>query len=141
VGGQLVPERDLAALRDDVKDGRLLGWDGVHGRYRELSEAYDNEKLRHAYASLLKLREISSLTKSEVESVLTQYVITLGRLAAQVSAQRQADLDDPFRKASYGTSAEEAAVLAKPDQIPFISVIKREAENAAQGLANLLKGI
>ncbi|MGM0674605.1 MAG: DUF4954 family protein, partial [Spirochaetota bacterium] len=50
LGGQLVPESEVASLRADIGMGALSSWDEVHARYDRLWEDYPLQKQRHAFA-------------------------------------------------------------------------------------------
>jgi hypothetical protein len=122
LGGQLVPKADFEGFREDIRTGRIRGWDGVHDFYRDQSHAYDANRLRHALGCLdeLGLMPAEGLTNRTVAGFSTE-VLETGRWVHEgVLASRRKDFDNPFRRMVYSSDAEMEAVLGGPEDNAFI---------------------
>jgi len=122
LGGQLVPGPAYDAFRDDLRVGRVTGWDGVHAFYRAQSEAYDHHRLAHALGCLAELGCLPAEgITPETLSTFAAEVIDTGRWIHQgVLDSRRKDFANPFRSMVYADEAEMAAVLGPADDNAFL---------------------
>ncbi len=120
LGGQLMREADAAALREDVKSGRLSSWDAVHARYDQLWARYPADKRRHAFASLLDILERDTLGRADWEACLEEAVKLQGFISDQVYLTRKKDFENPFRQATFESQAEMDAVDGVLEKNSFV---------------------
>jgi hypothetical protein len=59
IGGQLIQKTEVDKLKRNIKAGKVNSWDSLHNFYRQQGAAYDNDKLNHAYTSLLEILNIT----------------------------------------------------------------------------------
>jgi len=53
IGGQLIPKTPVQTLLRNIRSGKINGWDDVHAFNSKNSRLYQEQKLQHAFASLL----------------------------------------------------------------------------------------
>jgi hypothetical protein len=126
LGGQLVRSRDLDALKEDVKAGRLDSWDAVHRRYDELWQKYPADKQRHALATLLAVEGADALTPRLWHAALDRAVEIQRYISDETYASRKKDDENPFRRMVYDTPAEMRAVLGSADENSFVRQVRQE---------------
>ncbi|MBD0333427.1 MAG: DUF4954 family protein, partial [Chitinophagaceae bacterium] len=122
VGGQLLPANSVETLLQNIKNGAIQSWDDVHAFYQENNFAYNEQKLQHAYASLLELLNISSqqFTAKHFKELLTQAVDIKEWMVKNIYHSRAKDYQNEFRKMVYNNQEEMEQVLGKLDDNVFI---------------------
>jgi len=128
LGGQLVTAPDLAALKDEIKSDRYATWDAIHEAYDRLWETYPLDKQRHAFATLLDLLGLDSLTPEAWTGALDKAVRIQDYVAEQTYLTRKKDYDNPFRRMAYSTDEEMEAVLGTAEDNTFVKQVREEAE-------------
>jgi hypothetical protein len=126
MGGQLVLAEDLAQLRHDIKSGKLATWSAIHDAYDGLWQKYPLDKQRHALATLLALLGADSLTPQAWAAALDEAVKIQQYVADQTYLSRKKDYDSPFRRMSYSTPEEMAAVLGTAEGNSFVKQVRKE---------------
>ncbi len=123
IGGQLVQEKDLNSLKNDIKNNVLKSWDEVHARYRELSESYEHEKVKHAVTcyKLICNKEQIHIYREKFKEV-SNYIYT-GTLKS-----REKDFSNPYRSCVYDNKMEMMAVLGEIGDDSFIKHIEEETD-------------
>ncbi|HJU45489.1 MAG TPA: DUF4954 family protein [Chitinophagaceae bacterium] len=121
-GGQLVPRKEIDALRTGIRTGKIKSWKSVHSFYEEQSAAYPAGKLEHAYASLLEVLKIdhTQFTPGLLKELLQQSVATKEWMCKGIYDSRAKDYDNHFRKMMYDTAEEMNAVLGRLEDNAFI---------------------
>ena len=71
-GGQLIMKTGVENLKRSIKTNKIKNWDEVHRFYVTNGEAYEKDKLEHAYTSLLEILNITSkqFTPAVLKTVL-----------------------------------------------------------------------
>src|SRR5690606_31262027 len=96
VGGQLIREEDVEALKEDIRQQRIKSWDEIHKRYLELGAAYPMDKANHAWLTLL---EANAIREEELPalwpSFLERSAETMQKLADGAHASREKDYRNP----------------------------------------------
>lgn len=130
LGGQLICEKDLLALKRQIVDGALDSWGAIHAEYHRIGERYAERKAEHAFASLLEIEEISPamLDGTRWRSLLARARATGEKIARRTRESRQKDYDNRFRRMMYESPAEMAAVVGTIDGDSFVRQIASEAE-------------
>lgn len=121
-GGQLVLKEDADALKKDIKKGSIGTWDDVHAVYKQWSEKYDNDKLIHAYTSLLEIENITGkqFDSARLDAWLDSALATRKWMTEGIYASREKDYTSPFRRMVYQSKEQMEAVTGKLDDNPFI---------------------
>ncbi|MBE3133391.1 MAG: DUF4954 family protein [Acidobacteria bacterium] len=138
LGGQLALADDVAQLKADIKDGKLDSWTAIHEAYDRLWQKYPLDKQRHAFATLLDLLEIKSLTPQAWLAALDEAVRIQQYIADQTYQSRKKDFDNPFRQMTYSTPEEMAAVLGTAEGNSFVKQVRQETQAFAE-LAEAIK--
>lgn len=141
VGGQLITASDVEQLKADVKKQRITGWDQLHERYRQLGDAYGDQKLSHAVACLLDIKDCDPKTLKE--ATLKQWIGEAVQLAAwmlqQVETSRVKDYRNPFRRMVYDSKKEMENVVGKLAEDSFIEYSRTETAAFTRKAKKLLK--
>ena len=111
IGGQLIAEKDVKQLIDDIERGVLDSWDSIHKRFDMLWDAYPAEKQRHAYQVLCHLSQKQKLDADEWAMYKANYQRIQQFVADQKLLSRKKDDSNEFRHATYWNDAEMNAVL------------------------------
>ena len=128
LGGQLIPAPDVAALSDDITSGHLGTWQAIHAAYDRLWEAYPLAKQRHAFATLLNVLGLDSLTPDAWAAALDEAVRIQQYVADQTYVTRKKDYDNPFRRMAYATDEEMEAVLGTAEDNDFVKQVRAETD-------------
>ncbi|MBN1554519.1 MAG: DUF4954 family protein [Phycisphaerae bacterium] len=129
LGGQLMPEGDLDALREDIKAGKLTSWADIHSACDALWEKYPLQKQQHAYTTLLELLGEESLSPETWHAALDQAAGVQDFITEQTYRSRAKDFENPFRTIACRNAAERDAVYESPDENPFVHQVRRDAED------------
>lgn len=123
VGGQLIPQPALKTLLEGIKDGTINSWDEVHDFYAKSSSIYPEQKLQHAYASLLEVLEITTaqFTQELFNQLLQKTLATKEWMLSSIYESREKDYESEFRKMIYENDDEMEAVVGKLEDNVFIN--------------------
>jgi hypothetical protein len=138
-GGQIIPAEDVERLRADIGSGALGSWDAVHARYNELWAAYPRRKARYAVFTLEQSLpiDIGSMDAKAWRLLLRSAGTIFERLCDSAYASRRKDYEDPFRKTTYDSDGEMAAVLEGIEENPFLMDLKKETKRYTDILGSL----
>ena len=122
VGGQLIPEENVLALRKHIHEKKINSWDDVHAQYQLEGERYAAEKLYHAFASLEEIKDIrlSGINKKIFEALIDELLATKRWIVDEIGNSRKKDYSNPFRKMMYDTQAEMDKVVGRFNDNSFI---------------------
>ena len=126
VGGQLIPENSLHTILNDVKSNTIQTWDELHGHYEQNGKVYKDQKLQHAYASLLEVLKIESLDATLFKKLLFQTLDTKEWMVKNIFDSRSKDYQNEFRKMVYDNEEEMENVIGKLDDNIFINQQREE---------------
>lgn len=131
IGGQLVTEDELEKIKADVKSNQLGSWEDIHQRYEKLGKKYDENKLKHAMASLLEISgfKASSLSANYLISLIEEYIQTAQWLLRQVEVSRSKDYKNPFRTMVYDNKKEMENVIGKLKDDTFIAQARNDTKS------------
>lgn len=130
LGGQLVPEKELARLKEDIVKGTLDSWKKVHGRYRELGREYPRRKAENALSVLLHITGLSpeELCRPETLFPLVDRAAAVQNgIAEQTRRSREKDYTSDFRRMVYDSLEQMDAVLGTLEDNGFIEQIQEES--------------
>lgn len=128
IGGQLFPEQAVTTMLANIKDNTIDSWDALHSFYEKNGAIYEEQKLQHAYASLLELLNIpvSEFTPDVFEQLLQQALKTKEWIVENIYQSRAKDYENPFRKMVYNSEEEMNGVIGKLDDNVFIKQQQEE---------------
>ena len=138
VGGQLLPLDGLHTLLKSIKNNSIESWEEVHAFYKENGELYPEQKLQHAYASLLELTGIEKLDRSCFKTLLVQALNTKEWMVKNIYDSRAKDFRNEFRKMVYENDKEMEAVIGNLDDNVFINQQKEEFIRFRESIENII---
>jgi hypothetical protein len=130
VGSQLMPEKVVLELRENIREGKLKSWDDVHHFYQEEGGKYEDKKAVHAIASLLELERVTldDIGSQILKNWISEVKETKKWMVESVESSRKKDYTNPFRKLMYDSQEELDEVLGKFEDNEFIKDQKKELE-------------
>lgn len=128
MGGQLMKESDVDALRADIGAGALDSWKAIHERYDCIWERYLMDKFNHAYACYCELHGLEKMTAEDWLKAIEDEKEVRRFICDQVRASREKDYHNPFRQATYRNRDEMIAAIGELDDNSFVKLIKKETE-------------
>ena len=122
VGGQLLPKTSINTLVKQIHSEKINTWDEVHEFYRKNGELYKDQKLQHAFASLLEINKLApkKFNKKIFKTFLDQAVTTREWMTKAIYDSRAKDFHNDFRKMVYTSQKQMDKVLGKLDENSFI---------------------
>jgi hypothetical protein len=138
IGGQLLPSTSVTTLLQSVKNRNIETWDQVHQFYEQNGKLYSDQKLQHAYASLLQILDIKELTPELFKVLLLQLVETREWMYANIYSSREKDYQSEFRKMMYNNDKEMEAVVGRLVDNVFIQDQKRELEEIKERVNGII---
>ena len=122
IGGQLIQKAEVDKLKKNIKSGKVDSWDSLHNFYRQQGNVYENDKLNHAYTSLLEILNITprQFTPALFKQLLQQALNTKTWMSKGIYDSRAKDYSNPFRKMIYENNEEMNLVLGKLEDNSFI---------------------
>ncbi|MDQ3277491.1 MAG: DUF4954 family protein, partial [Bacteroidota bacterium] len=139
IGGQLLPKSTLQSAFDNIKRGAINSWNEVHAFYSHNSKAYPEQKLQHAYASLLDLLQINpaELTRDLFLSLLQEALDFKVTMVQNIHVSRAKDYQNSFRAKVYDNEEEMEEVVGRLEDNAFIKQQQAELENFQSLLAKI----
>ena len=128
IGGQLLPVNATQTLIKGVKDGSIDGWDLVHEFYQTNAALYQEQKLQHAFASLLEILKLSTdeLTAHRFKGLLLEALDTKEWMVMNIFESRSKDYQNEFRKMIYDNEVEMEKVIGRLEDNVFIGQQREE---------------
>jgi hypothetical protein len=162
LGGQIVPAFRVDDLRRDIRERKLNDWEAIHARYEEAATAYEEDRIRHAWA-VLGMESVSGFIhgtpRSAPESAETPHPLAKSKafrqaldealrlstwIKDQVFISRAKDFHDPFRGITYRNRKEMEEVAGRAENNSFIRLTEEKyrmfAERIGQIKAQLFTG-
>ncbi len=139
VGGQLLPSASLETLLQKIKNTSVKTWEGVHEFYEENGKVYAEQKLQHAYASLLELLKIEKLDTENFKRSLFRALEIKEWMFQKIYESRAKDYQNEFRKMVYDNQEEMETVTGKLEDNIFINQQREELSQFRAAIENLMK--
>jgi ligand-binding SRPBCC domain-containing protein len=141
IGGQLMPQAAFRSFIEQIKSGEINSWDHVHEYYQQSGKVYTEQKLQHAYASLLELLQLrpGAMDKKHFRSILDQAVDTKEWMIKNIYDSRSKDYQSEFRKMVYDNEAEMEQVIGTLDDNSFIDKQKKEFLQLKKSVSKVMK--
>ena len=140
-GSQLIPAADIEKLKHKIKSNAINTWSEVHDFYQQSGDDYENNKLIHAFTSLLEIENITSkqFTKDHFNKLLQRALATKTWMSKSIYESRAKDYTNPFRKMIYETKDEMDAVIGKIENNQFIQDQLKGLEDFKKTVKKLMK--
>jgi NDP-sugar pyrophosphorylase family protein len=120
LGGQLVPLEKVDRLVERIDRGEIADWQGVHAEYALLAREYPLDKARNAFACLLYLFPGREAPLDLLREALGRLAPLVDRVEEGILSSRRKDHANPFRRATFRSEEEVAAVMGKPEDNAFV---------------------
>jgi hypothetical protein len=122
IGGQLIQQTEVEKLKRQVKSGKIKSWDELHNFYHQQGEKYPEDKITHAYTSLLEILNITpkQFTTELFKELLQQTVQTKSWMCKGIYNSRAKDYSSEFRKMVYDNNEEMKTVIGSLEDNSFI---------------------
>ncbi len=141
IGGQLMPEADLADIKKKIVQQKIKSWDDVHEQYKVKGELYANQKRNHALASLKEISglKLSAIDPHQLSYLLNAVVTTKEWITKGIHDSRAKDYSNPYRKMVYESFAEMNEVVGKLEDNSFIKQQILELEQFKKDILQVKK--
>ncbi|RYY49618.1 MAG: DUF4954 family protein [Chitinophagaceae bacterium] len=141
VGGQLIKKSAEFKLKEQIKAGKIAGWEEVHNFYKEQGAAYDADKLQHAFSSLLEIKNITSkqFTAELFKELLNDAITTRSWMCKGIYDSRAKDYSNPYRQMVYENNEEMNKVLGKLEDNSFIQYQLGELDKMKKEIKKIIK--
>ena len=141
VGSQLLPKSSVDTLVKQIHSEKINSWDEVHEFYKENAELYKDQKLQHAFTSLLEINKLTpkKFNKRLFKTFLDQAVATREWMTKAIYDSRAKDFYNDFRKMVYGSQKQMEKVLGKLDENSFIRQQKEEFQKFKKQVSSLVQ--
>jgi hypothetical protein len=126
IGGQLLPINSLNNVLEAIKSNSIQSWDELHKFYEENGNEYSEQKLRHAYASLLEILNVEKLDATLFKELLSRTIGIKEWMVKNIYNSRAKDYQSAFRKMIYGNEQEMDVVVGRLEDNVFINQQKEE---------------
>ncbi len=138
-GGQLIPENEIALLKEKIKSGKISSWESIHDFYRQQGQKYATLKQNHALASLAEITGIrlKKIDAQQLNSLLNNLVSTKEWITHAIYDARAKDYQNPFRKMVYENKAEMNEVIGKLEDNGFIREQQEELKQFKKEIASI----
>lgn len=122
IGGQLMQEEEVTRLKQAIKSNKIKTWEDIHIFYQQQGIQYQENKLQHAYTSLLELMNITAkqFTPGLFKTLLVDMLATKDRMTKGILHTRSKDYTNPYRKMVYENEKEMLKVMGKLEDNNFI---------------------
>jgi hypothetical protein len=139
VGGQLMPQKQVALLLNQIKNEKLTDWDQVHEFYANESEKYVDRKNKHALAILEQAtnKKINILSAKQLGIWLNTYLELKKDITDRIKATRAKDYSNQFRKMVYLNDDEMNVVIGKLDDNSFINTQQTQLNQIIENINTL----
>ena len=141
IGGQLIPTKEVAILKEKISNGKIKSWEGVHDFYVQQGNLYQKQKLQHAMASLFELTGINlkKMDAHQFGSLLNAVVTTKEWMTKGIHDSRSKDYTNPYRKMVYENMGEMNEVMGKLEENSFIKLQIEELKSFKSQIASIKK--
>jgi len=140
IGGQLIQKPEVEKLKRNIKSDKIKSWDDLHNFYRQQGDNYDNDKLNHAYTSLLEILHITpkQFTPALFKQLLQEAISTKEWICKNIYDSRAKDYSSPFRKMVYETNEEMNKVIGRLEDNSFIQDKLKELDEIKKQIKSII---
>ncbi len=156
LGGQLVPVSRLNVLLDMAERREIPTWKEMHAEYAILSSHYLQDKARHAWETLRVLPQLRpesgeegigdmtgapALAQEDLVRIMQTLSSLTRRVEVEVKASRRKDFQNRFRRATFRSEAEMAAVVGTVDDNSFVKSTRTSMAAMREEIVRFLKAL
>ena len=143
VGGQLFPKASIDTLVKQIHSDKINSWDDVHQFYQKNGELYKEQKLQHAFASLLEINKLTAkkFDKKLFKTFLDKALATREWMTKAIYDSRAKDYHNDFRRMVYTSQKQMDTVLGKLDDNGFINQQKQEFKKFRTQVDTLVRSL
>lgn len=143
IGGQLIQQTQVEALKRNIKTGKVKDWEEVHQFYVTEGDNYQKDKLYHAYTGLLEILFITprQFTAALFVDLLQKSVATKTWMCTEIYESRAKDYTNPFRKMVYDTTEEMNKVTGRLEDNSFIQQQAGKLDEFKKQVKSVIKKI
>ncbi len=122
IGGQLIPQKEVNLLKDNIKKGSIKSWNNIHQFYEKQANLYPTQQLKFALACLLEIKQIkmAQLNEDLLTSYIKDAIKTQEWMTVNIYSSRAKDYNNEFRKMVYDSPKEMENVMGSLEQNSFI---------------------
>ena len=128
MGGQLIPEKKLNSIKEDIKSGKLNTWEKIHAAYDKANCSYVVDKAENAYAVLCELMNVEKIDTALWNKLLDKAAAIRKYIEEQIFYTKNKDYNNHFRDITYRNSEERKAVLGSVEDNALIIEAKKDTE-------------
>ncbi|MEX2567928.1 MAG: DUF4954 family protein [Cyclobacteriaceae bacterium] len=130
VGGQLMTDIDLNALKSAIKKGEITSWQDIHDRYKSIGKDYLRQKTQHALALMISDLniELEQIDGQFLNEWIKTSISFRNHLSSQVLLSRKKDYDNNFRNMVYDDLEERDLVIGSLEDNQFIHLEKENCK-------------
>ena len=141
IGGQLIRKERIASLKKNIKSGKIKNWEGVHEFYKQEGNDYTQERLMHAYTSLLEILQITGrqFNPKLFAALLKEMVQTQEWMVKGIYDSREKDYSSSFRKMMYDNQEEMNEVIGRLEDNGFIQDQMAALDKLKKDVRSLVK--
>lgn len=123
IGGELMPASVVEDLITKIKSGKIKSWEAVHTFYTHQSIKYPQQKLVHAIATFLEIKnkKLKDFNDTLFAEMLTNAIATKDWMTKGIYESRAKDYNNSFRKMVYDNVEEMNNVMGALDKNTFIA--------------------
>ena len=113
-----------------IRKNKISSWPQLHTAYEEIGNEYAADKLQHAIACLLEIKDSSlkNMTTADLAQWMNDSVVTMEWITAQIKRSREKDYKNPFRQLAYESEKEMNAVIGSLEDNSFIKQTAEDLE-------------
>ena len=128
-------------MKKEIYNGTIKSWDHLHDFYLTNAKIYPEQKMQHAFASLLEVSNLkpADFDKKAFREFTRQAVATREWMVKGIFESRAKDYHNPFRKMVYDNRKQMDAVIGKLDENSFIKNKIAEMKDYREKTKILLK--
>ena len=119
---QLIRDTELQKMLQQIRTGRIPGWDEVHRFYAQQGSQYPRDTLDHALAALNEIAgpSLKRGGRAALKDLLLQSIATKEWMTKGIYSSRAKDYSNPFRKMVYESTEEMNTVIGSLKDNSFI---------------------
>jgi len=143
IGGQLIQQTEVEKLKRHIKSGKVKSWDELHSFYHQQGEEYAQDKIMHAYTSLLEILNITpkQFTAELLKQLLQQAIQTKSWMCKGIYNSRAKDYSSEFRKMVYDNNEEMNTVIGPLEENSFIQQEMKNLDIFKKQVKDVIKKI
>lgn len=141
IGGQLIQQTEIETLKRNIKNNKVKSWAEVHDFYTAQGENYYQDKLNHAYTSLLEILFITpkQFTLEVFIKLMQDSVVTKTWMCKGIYESRAKDYTNPFKQMVYDTTEEMNKVVGSLEENSFIQQQTGELDIFKKQVKSIIK--